>query len=152
RRIARAFPDSAAQSDALAARLARGCFDLLGYRDVRFDGAGQSLDWHYDPVSGRRAPNRFSSAVPFLDADTGDPKGIWELHRHRYWTVLGRAYWLTGSRRHRDLVLAHLESWMAANPPLMGTNWASMLELAFRSLSWTWAVNFFVEKESEDRG
>ena len=29
----------------------------------------------------------------------------------------------------------HLAGWMDANPPLVGVNWASMLELAFRNLA-----------------
>ena len=32
---------------------------------------------------------------------------------------------------------------MHANPPLTGVNWASMLELSLRSLSWLWALHFF---------
>src|SRR5207245_11206527 len=45
----------------------------------------------------------------------------------------------------------HLESWLAANPPLMGINWASMLELGLRSLSWMWAINFFADPDLDDR-
>src|SRR4029079_6273418 len=36
------------------------------------------------------------------------------------------------------------------NPPLQGINWASMLELAFRTISWTWAVEFFSEDADGD--
>jgi hypothetical protein len=32
----------------------------------------------------------------------------------------------------------------------MGTNWASMLELGFRCLSWTWALHFFAAAASAD--
>jgi hypothetical protein len=39
---------------------------------------------------------------------------------------------------------------MAENPPLVGINWASMLELAFRSISWTWAVHFFLNQAEAD--
>ncbi|MEI4926994.1 hypothetical protein Q8G50_31255, partial [Klebsiella pneumoniae] len=35
--------------------------------------------------------------------------------------------------------------------PLVGINWASMLELGFRSLSWLWALNFFVDAKGNDR-
>ncbi len=47
-------------------------------------------------------------------------------------------------------MLAQLASWLGANPPLVGINWASMLELAFRSLSWIWAVHFFVDDAGTD--
>src|SRR5205814_1165102 len=36
-----------------------------------------------------------------------------------------------------------------ANPPLMGINWASMLELGLRSISWVWALNFFAEDHAD---
>src|SRR5688500_14125950 len=32
---------------------------------------------------------------------------------------------------------------MDANPPKLGINWASSLEVAFRSISWLWALYFF---------
>ena len=79
----------------------------------------------------------------YLDAACGDHKIIWELNRHQHWLTLGRAYWLTGQPKYRQRCVEELESWLAANPPLTGINWASMLELALRSLSWLWALHFF---------
>ena len=32
---------------------------------------------------------------------------------------------------------------MDQNPPKLGINWASSLEVAFRSISWLWALYFF---------
>src|SRR5439155_25139175 len=65
------------------------------------------------------------------------------------------AFWLTGDRKYRDRCIAELASWLDANPPLAGINWSSMLELAFRSLSWLWALHFFAEHDAlvggEDR-
>src|SRR5207244_12217434 len=37
-----------------------------------------------------------------------------------------------------------LQSWLQANPPRLGVNWASMLELGFRTMSWTWALHFLL--------
>ena len=112
--------------------------------------ASAAIDWNYDPVNDRRAPQAFWSSVPYLDPVCGDHKIIWELNRHQHWLSLGRAYWLTGDAKYRARVIAELTSWMQANPPLTGINWASMLELAFRSLSWLWALQFFVEPEAAD--
>jgi len=108
------------------------------------------VDWHYDPVHERRAPQKFWSAVPYLDPACGDHKVIWELNRHQHWIALGRAYWLTGNAAYRTRVLAELAWWMEANPPLVGINWASMLELALRSLSWLWALNLFADEDCDD--
>jgi hypothetical protein len=147
--IRNAFPGSARDAAARADRLLLGEYDLLGYRGLRF-GDPRAIDWHLDPVHNLRPPKRFWSAVPFLDPVCGDHKIIWELNRHQHWLTLGRAFWLTGDRRYRDHAIAELASWLAANPPLVGVNWASMLELGVRSLSWMWAMNFFVVPEDAE--
>jgi Heparinase II/III-like protein/Heparinase II/III N-terminus len=148
------FPNAARDAAARADRIVAGEHDLLGYRGLRFPplpGSEPSCpDWHLDPVHGRTAPIAFWSKVPFLSSEYGDHKIIWELNRHQHWLVLGRAYWLTGERRYRDLVVNELTSWLDANPPLMGMNWASMLELAFRSLSWIWTANFFADEVEDE--
>jgi Heparinase II/III-like protein/Heparinase II/III N-terminus len=157
-RIRREFPDAVQHATARADRILAGQYDVLGYQGLRFDTTADPLcpssplcqhraavDWQLDPVMNRRPPVAFWSTVPYLDPACGDHKIIWELNRHQHWLPLGRAFWLTGERRYRDRCLAELTSWLGANPPLVGINWASMLELAFRSLSWLWALNFFVE-------
>ena len=80
----------------------------------------------------------------YLDAAvTGDKKIVWELNRHQYFITLGQAYWLTGDQRYAQTFVSHLDSWMDQNPPKLGINWASSLEVAFRSISWLWALYFF---------
>ena len=148
-RILHTFPDSARQAAARADRILAGEYDLLGYGGLRFPSMSPSatgdIDWHLDPVHERRAPRTFWSTVPYLQPACGDHKIIWELNRHQHWLTLGRAFWLTGDARYRDRFVAELTSWIDANPPLVGINWASMLELALRSISWLWALCLFVE-------
>jgi hypothetical protein len=151
KRIQAEFPDSARHAAGQAERLLHGEYDLLGYRHLRFGSDPAAPDWHVDPVYRRRAPAAFWAKVPYLDPACGDHKIIWELNRHQYWVRLGRAWWLTQDARCRDLFIRQLASWMHANPPLTGVNWASMLELGFRSLSWLWALNFFADESSDDR-
>ncbi len=139
-RIAGRFPAAASDAIARGNRIAEGRFNLLGYQDLEF---GSPPDWHLDPVHGRRPPRRFWTSVPYLDPVCGDHKVIWEINRHQHWIALGRAFWLSGETRYRDLFVRELQSWIAANPPLTGINWTSMLELAFRAISWMWAVEFF---------
>lgn len=144
-RIRRRFPhaaqEAAERADAIAARR----FDLLGYAGLDFSTPAGDIDWHYDPVHGRHAPRTWWSRVPFLDPAIGDHKIIWELNRHQHFLALGRAAWLTGREEYRAAFVRQFEDWLHANPPLAGINWASMLELAFRSLSWVWALHLFVE-------
>jgi Heparinase II/III-like protein/Heparinase II/III N-terminus len=149
-RIARLFPAARDEAARRGDRVLFGAYDLLGYRGLRFDESG-SFAWNGDPVHDRRAPRGFWATVPYLNASSGDHKIIWELNRHQHWLVLGRALWLTGDRKYRDRCVAELASWMEANPPLDGINWASMLELAFRSLSWVWALHLFADPEADDR-
>ena len=138
--ILRDYP--AAGDDALSRgeTLLGGDYDLLGYRGLRL---GDLPDWHADAVHGRRAPLAYWAEVPYLDPSAGDHKIIWELNRHQHWLTWGRAHALGGDRRFYRAFVAQLEHWLQANPPLIGTNWASMLELALRSLAWLWSLEMF---------
>jgi hypothetical protein len=134
------LPGAAADARARADGLLQGCYDLLGYRAVPY---GRAPDWHADVVHGRRAPEAFGAKVPYLDPACGDHKVIWELNRHQYWRGLGREWWLNDDPACPALFVDQLTSWLRDNPPLHGVNWGSMLELAFRTMSWTWALEFF---------
>lgn len=149
-RLRTEFPGAGDDAARRGDRIVAGAFDLLAFRGLRF-ADDRVPDWHRDPVHDCRAPLRFWSAVRYLDPECGDHKIIWELNRHQYFLQLGRAYWLTGNPVYRDTCLAHLADWLHANPPLVGINWASMLELAFRSVSWLWALNFFADSAIDDR-
>ena len=129
-----------------ATPLLSGSFDLLGLRGLSF---GKDVDWHLEPLTTKRTPAIHWSRLDELDAESGGDKKItWELNRHQYFISLGQAYWLTGDEQYARTLVSHLESWMAANPPKVGINWASSLEIAFRSISWLWAFQFFKRSAS----
>lgn len=124
-----------------AERIIEGRFHLLGFQDLAF---GNPPDWHLEPVAGKRTPLVHWSRIDYLDAEVaGDKKIVWELNRHQYFSTLGRAYWLTRDERYAETFAAHLAAWMDDNPPKLGINWASSLELSFRAISWLWACYFF---------
>ena len=142
------YPAAAAEAAARAGRVHAGRYDILGYEGVN---AGADIDWLWDPVHGRRAPAaEHWATVRYLDPACGDHKVVWELNRHQHWLSLGRAFALTGDRSHYDLFRRQLGTWLAQNPPLTGVNWASMLELGFRTLSWLWAIAFFAGAAQDD--
>jgi hypothetical protein len=143
--IAARFPAAAIEASRRADRILAGGYDLLGHRNLSY---GPTPDWHLDAAHGCRAPRRFWADVPYLDPACGDHKVTWELNRHQHWTSLGRAFWLRNDPRYAAAFVDQLYSWLAANPPLAGVNWASMLELAFRAISWTWALEFFAGVDS----
>ena len=126
---------------AAADRIVAGQFDLLGHDSLSF---GSPIDWHFDPTTNRRAPRMHWSRIPYLDADLiGDHKVIWEINRHQHLVVLGRAYQATARPTYAACFAEHLASWLDANPPKNGVNWASSLEVAYRSISWLWALELF---------
>jgi hypothetical protein len=154
--IAAQFPGVRDEARSQAEAILAGRYRLLGYRNLSFESASvsgePSIDWHRDPVHDRRAPSLHWSRVPFLDPSVGDHKIVWELNRQQHWLTLGRAFWLTGQARYRRRFVQELESWLAANPPHTGINWASMLEIGLRSISWIWALHFFSGPGIDDRG
>ena len=134
------WPKSEQEIVRRADEIAEGFFNLLGYDRLSL---GTRIDWHRDPISGRTAPRAHWSRIPYLDAKVvGDHKVIWELNRHQYFLTLGRAYWLTGNERYARIIAEHLAAWMDENPPKIGINWSSSLEVAFRAMSWVWTLHF----------
>lgn len=134
----RLVPESRRRVLAAAESLLGNRFDLLGYRALSF---GDPIDWHLDPVSGRRAPLRHWSLVDPLDVDAvGDSKVTWELNRHQWLVRLAQAYRLTGDDRFAAACAAQITAWLDRNPRGMGINWASSLEVAFRLMSWSWVL------------
>jgi len=139
--LRRRWPDAETEIVERADRIVAGNFDLLGFRNLSF---GNPIDWHLEPIAGKRAPLVHWSRLNYLNADLfGDKKITWELNRHQYFITLGQAYWLTGDERYAKTFVEHVNSWMDQNPPKLGVNWASSLEVAFRSIAWIWALHFF---------
>src|SRR5256714_11922732 len=142
----RRWPEAEREIVEAANRIAEGTFDLLGLRGLQL---GENIDWHLEPISRKRTPLVHWSQLNYLDAAVaGDKKITWELNRHQYFLTLGRAYWFTGDEKYAEVFVSHITSWMDQNPPKLGINWASSLEIAFRSISWLWALQFFKESPS----
>ena len=124
---------------AQAEKICQHRFDLLGYEDIDY---GRPIDWHLDAVHGKRAPRKAFYKVRYLEfAEVGDSKVTWELNRHQHLVTLAKAYRLTGDRRYADEALRQWRHWQVENPYPVGINWASSLEIAFRSLSWIWTYH-----------
>src|SRR5215470_3788530 len=111
-------------------------FHLLGYESLDF---GSPVDWHFDPVHEKRVPLNAWFQINFLDFNlVGDHKVIWELNRHQHLVTLARAWLLTENEKFVKEIVAQWYDWQRANPYPLGINWASTLEVAFRSVSWIW--------------
>jgi Heparinase II/III-like protein/Heparinase II/III N-terminus len=126
-----------------ADQICRHRFDLLGYQGVEYS---RDIDWHLDAVHGKRAPRRPWYRVRYLDFDqVGDAKITWELNRHQHLVTLAKAYRLTGRVGYALELFEQWYSWQTQNPYPIGINWASSLEVAFRTLSWLW-VSYLLEE------
>lgn len=150
------LPDAAAEVVREADEICSHRFRLLGYVNLDFtptqtrDGVDGNfkanfeanfgdIDWHLDPVHGKRAPLHPWFKISFLDfATVGDHKVIWELNRHQQLVTLAKARLLTGDEKYYRELTAQWQSWIKANPYPLGMNWGSTLEVAFRSLSLIW--------------
>ena len=126
--------DSRREVLASADRLLAGEWEVLGA--TRGDMADP--DWFADGSGGffpRREP---SVRTDYRSGRHGDVKQVWELSRHQHLTVLALAWRLTGDERYAGLVDRQLRSWWSANPPMVGVNWTSGIELGLRLISWVW--------------
>lgn len=96
------------------------------------------VPWCAD-VSRLAAPLTHWSRVRVLHGPGGaDIKEVWELNRHRGLLRLAQAWYLERDSAWAASLASHLDSWLEQNPPGLGINWASSLEVAFRALTWTW--------------
>lgn len=138
----RRFGDAAVEATVERAEgIRRGRIDLLGLRGLQF---GTLIDWHLEPVSGKRSPLVHWSQIDELATEsTGDKKIVWELNRCQHFVDLGRAYVLTGDEKFAASFAEQLASWMDQNPPKQGVNWVSSLEISFRAIAWLWALRLF---------
>ena len=131
-----AFPEQAKHIILQAEIVCRHHFDLLGYENLDY---GAKIDWHSDVVHGKRAPRKPWFKVNYLDfGEVGDSKITWELNRHQHFVVLAKAYCLSGNDKFAREIFAEWSHWHKENPYPIGLNWASSLELAYRSLAWMW--------------
>jgi len=128
------FPLEAEQVIDRARRICKHEFDLLGYERLDY---GKKVDWHLDAVHGKQAPRKPWHQVRYLDyEEVGDSKIIWELNRHQHLVTLAKAYRLTGEEKFSQELFSQWFDWQSENPYPIGINWASSLEVGFRTIAW----------------
>jgi glycosyltransferase involved in cell wall biosynthesis len=149
-RLRELFPETAEQIVRRAERICQHCFDLLGYEAVDY---ATEIDWHCDRVHGKRAPRKPWFKLKYLDfAQVGDSKVTWELNRHQHLVTLAKAFRLTGDAKFASELFAQWHHWHSENQYPIGINWASSLEVAFRSLSWLWTYFLMADSPAMPTG
>jgi hypothetical protein len=136
-----AFVEAAAQS------ILTHRFPLLG---ITID-TGSEIRWRRDYQHQRESGIEYFRRIPYLNfSAVGDHKFIWELNRHQHLVLLAQAYVLIGAKAYIEEIEGQIESWLEQNPFQRGINWASALEIAFRTLSWIWIYHLTAPAMRED--
>jgi uncharacterized heparinase superfamily protein len=98
---------------------------------------GGQTPWHLDPATGKTWPHD----VYCFDIDyrserqLGDVKYVWEFNRLQHLQTVAALAAFDRDGDLADFCLAEIESWIDANRPFLGINWASGIELALRVVS-----------------
>ena len=138
RRVAREAPDRAAATLEVAEVICRHIFDVLGSGPVAL---GTTIDWHRDFKSGHRwPPGLLTSDSRYAPRAGADRKVPWELSRAQHLPVLAQAWLLSGEARFAAEAGAQVRSWLDANPPGLGVNWITTMEVAIRAVNWLWTA------------
>jgi uncharacterized heparinase superfamily protein len=96
-------------------------------------------------------PVTFDGSVNWLHCPQGNLDWTWELNRHAYFAILGRAYAYTGDERYAHEFRHLLLDWLAHNPVGVNKpNWSSPLEVAYRINVWLWAYYYFIADPAFD--
>jgi hypothetical protein len=125
------FAPTAEQQAALLA----GLHHALGYP---WAWSPEREVWHRAPDTGRLWPERFSDLIDYRPGNTiGDVRVMWEPNRLQQ--LVSLALVARSAPEHAEaaagLLKRQLLSWLAANPPRVGVNYASAMECALRILS-----------------
>jgi hypothetical protein len=101
-------------------------------------GPGKQIDWHRDPATGRTWPREFCHQIDHNDTSVGGIVYTWELNRHQHLHVLAAASLVTRDENFARVGQEHIATWLDQNPPYVGINWKSPLEMAIRVGAWLW--------------
>lgn len=133
------FPSNGSATLQTASELLEHKFQIFGRKFV----LGSPIPWHADPLTGLQWPISHWIDIDIRLADAvGGIKWVWELNRHHHLVTLGKAYFLSGEERFAEEVCSQLEDWIVTNPPYIGVNWTSSLELALRLINWAFTLAF----------
>jgi hypothetical protein len=132
----------------VAQRVTDGKINIFG-REV---DAGITIPWHKDVFHGQSSQQRFWKDIHYLNgSQVGDSEVIWELNRLQFLIPVAKAYFLTGDRTYYEWIRNTVLDWIESNPYPKGINWASSLELAFRTVTLDWVVRFCRKALHEDK-
>lgn len=109
---------------------------------------GRPIDWHYNPVTGKRWDPAQPWSRPLMDDHAGDVKFTWEVARfpHAYHLARAAAYFPQHAERYAAALVEQVNSFTECNPYGRGIHWASGQETGFRLLAWLFALDVLLSR------
>jgi hypothetical protein len=115
--------------------------DLLGSGPIFL---GTTIEWSRDYKSSFSWPIRYFRSISYTDlGKPNDVKFPWEVSRMQWMIPLGQAYLLTKNEKYAEKVKELLLCWIKSNPYACSVNWACTMDVALRSIVWTWFFHVF---------
>lgn len=94
-------------------------------------------------------PFKFERKIKWDYIPFEDEEWTFMLNRHKYWTALGQAYWLTGKKKYAEAFFTQIEDWIDNNGDIEGnskTTWRT-IEAGIRCENWIKSLQYFIESE-----
>src|SRR5688500_6785364 len=112
-------------------------FDLLGSGPTYL---GYPINWHLDFISQMEYPpdKYYKDIKPAKYPGGHDIKVPWELSRCQHLAWLGQAYWFSGDEKYAEEFVDEVNDWIEKNPPRLGVNWVTAMDVAIRAVNWLW--------------
>jgi hypothetical protein len=107
---------------------------------------GDDIQWKISENLNYTWPDKKWFLINLNNEKSGDVKYTWELNRFKCLLVLGRAYSFSRQEKYFLEFKKEILSWISQNPPEIGINWSSNLEVSLRAISWVVAYEFFKEE------
>jgi len=90
----------------------------------------------------------FSETVDWNHRPGGNLDWTWDLNRHHFFVILGRAYWYTQDERYVQAFSELMTDWVRANPPSVKAPPWRVFEASVRTANWCWAHALFLPSKS----
>lgn len=107
----------------------------------------KEIDWQFGFYENFRWNLEKSEKIDLYPREGIDVKYVWELNRHQFLNYLGFAYYITKDEKYAIKFKNLIKDWIKKNPPLIGINWFSPLEVSLRLTSWIFTLYFFQDSE-----
>ncbi|MFX0141489.1 MAG: alginate lyase family protein, partial [Candidatus Hodarchaeota archaeon] len=106
------------------------------------------INWHYSFFRNYNWPFKNSNEIEIRPKNVEvDVKYVWEFNRHQYFNYLGVLYFISGEEKYAIAFKNQILNWIRDNPPLIGVNWYSGLEISLRLTSWIFTLMLLYESK-----